>query len=299
MLRFKNRLYYKGCIVVTKTDVPPDDDMIGAFGLPDWKITIKRADGSVAASGMTDAEGMVEFHHLPFGPYIVTEESRLGWDSVGPSSYQVEVSQPDIGDDPVCEEVAFFNKQNPPGFCIEGYKIDANDEIGLPDWKITATPVYKGGYPDEDVDGVEYLEAVTDGTGKYRFDFPSNDYRMSGAAYKVCEEQRYGWLPHTATCQTVYLPYKPAACVKAWDFVNQQVGHSESVLYGDRDKHGKYGKHYNSEECDVTHEVVAGESLSGIGNAYGVPASSMMAANPWVYNRPNYYVYPGDGVCIP
>lgn len=302
-LRFKNRLYYKGCIVVTKTDVPPEDDMIGAFGLPGWEIIVKRPDGSIAASGETDAMGEIQFDHLPFGPYIVTEESRLGWDAVGPSSYQVYVSQPDIGDDPVCEEVTFFNKQNPPGFCIEGYKIDANDEIGLPGWKITATPVYKGGYPNKDVDGTDKLEAVTDGTGKYRFDFPNNDYRMSGAAYKVCEEQRDGWLPHTATCQTVYMPYKPAACVKAWDFVNQQVGHSEAVLYGQRDdkygKHGKHGHHYSSEECDVVHEVVAGESLYGIGNAYGVPASEMLDANEWVYDRPNYYLYTGDEVCIP
>jgi hypothetical protein len=136
---------------------------------------------------------------------------------------------------------------------------------------------------------------MTDGTGKYRFDFPDKDYRMSGAAYKVCEEQRDGWLPHTATCQTVYLPYKPAACVKAWNFVNQQVGHSESVIYGKHDKHDDY----DHGKCGNVHEVHSGESLYGIGNAYGASASAMMAANPWVYNRPNYYVYPGDRVCVP
>ena len=41
-----------------------------------------------------------------------------------------------------------------------------------------------------------------------------------------------GWLPHTAICQTVYLPNKPGNPVKAWNFVNQQVGHWESITHG-------------------------------------------------------------------
>jgi LysM repeat protein len=45
--------------------------------------------------------------------------------------------------------------------------------------------------------------------------------------------------------------------------------------------------------------VQPGDSLYGIGAAYGVSASAMLAANPWVYNRPHYYVYPGDTVCVP
>ena len=52
-------------------------------------------------------------------------------------------------------------------------------------------------------------------------------------------------------------------------------------------------------QSDTTHTVQPGESLYGIGAAYGVSASAMLAANPWVYSRPNYYVYPGDSVCIP
>lgn len=293
-LRFKNRLDFKGCIEVTKVDVPPEGDALGAFGLPDWKITIKRPNGSVAASGYTDAMGEIKFSSLPYGPYIVEEESRLGWEPVGPSSYKVDVSQPGTGDNAVCEEVNFFNRQSPPGFCIDGRKIDANGHVGIPDWLITATPVYKGAYPNEDIDGFDKLEATTDGEGKYRFTFPDDDYRIPSAAYKVCEEKRDGWLPHTSTCQTVYLPSKPGACVKAWDFVNQQVGHSESVYYG-----GSSSSSSSGSGCSTTHTVVAGESLFGIGNAYGVSGSEMLAANPWVYNRPNHYLYVGDQVCIP
>ena len=79
---------------------------------------------------------------------------------------------------------------------------------------------------------MSYLTTTTDGTGKYVFNFPPDDYRIPGAAYKICEEQRTGWLPHTAVCQTVYLPKKPGHPVKAWNFVNQQVGHWESITQG-------------------------------------------------------------------
>jgi hypothetical protein len=297
-IRFKNRLAYKGCIVATKTDVPPDG--APAYGLPGWKVTVYRTDGSVAASGVTDAMGNIRFNNLPFGPYIVTEESRLGWEPVGPSSYSVVVTraQTTAPNDTGCELVDFLNRQSPPGFCIEGYKIDHNGNIGIPGWKMTATPVYKGDYPNPDIDkdvngeGISKLETVTDGTGKYTFKFPDDDYRVPGAAYKVCEEQRAGWLPHTSICQTVYLPHKPSACVKAWKFVNQQVGHWEKITRGGSSSS-------TSTSCSYTHTVVSGESLYGIGNAYGVSASAMLAANPWVYNRSNHYVYPGDSVCIP
>lgn len=294
VLRFKNRIFDKGCLIVTKTDVPPENDTLGAFGLPGWKMTVKRLDGSVAASGVTNALGEVRFDKLPFGPYVVVEESKPGWAPVGPTSLQVVVEQP-IREEDECTEVAFFNRQS-AAFCIEGYKLDANGHIGLPNWEITATPVAKGGYPNPDIDATDELTATTDGTGWYRIDgFPENDYRIPGAGYKVCEVEQDGWLPHTSTCFTVYLPKKPGACVKVPDFVNQQVGHSEASWYKPYDKgHGKGG--YG---CNYTHTVVAGESLFGIGNAYGVSGSAMLAANPWIYNRPNRYVYPGDSVCIP
>ena len=299
-IRFKNRLYFQGCVVAYKTDAPPDPNS-PSYGLPGWKITVKRTNGSIAAQGVTDAQGFVRFNNLAYGPYIVTEEGKLGWDAVGAASYSVNVTRPqtDAPDIKGCEQVFFLNRQNPPGFSIEGYKIDHNGMIGIPGWVMTATAVYKGGFPDPNVDfdpitlePMSYLTATTDGTGKYVFNFPPDDYRIPGAAYKICEEQRAGWLPHTALCQTVYLPKKPGNPVKAWNFVNQQVGHWESITRGG-------GSSSGSGSCSTTHVVTPGQSLYGIGAYYGVSASAMLAANPWVYSRPNYYVYPGDTVCIP
>ena len=60
-------------------------------------------------------------------------------------------------------------------------------------------------------------DVFTDGLGKYRFDFPDNDYRIPGSAFEVCEDDDVdGWLPHTPTCQIVKLPMMPGACVRLW-----------------------------------------------------------------------------------
>lgn len=284
-IRFKNRLAFKGCLDVYKLDVPPDDTQ-DSYGLPGWKITVKRANGSVVATKHTDALGYAKFEGLPLGPYIVEEEHRIGWGPVTPTSYTVNLT----GE--ACESVQFFNEQVPPGFCIEGRKVDTNGLVGIPGWTITATPYNKGGYPNADVDGFEEIEVFTDGQGKYKIELPLDDYRIPGSTYKVCEEERDGWLPHTALCQYVRIPAKPGACAKAWDFENQQVGHWESVVYGKPSSSSGSG-------CRYTHTVAAGESLYGIGASYGVSASAMLSANSWVKSRPHYYVYPGDTVCIP
>lgn len=277
---FKNRIYTPGCIDVTKMDVPPGGNST-TIPIPGWKIFVKRMDGTPVASGFTDATGKVKFENLPLGPYKVEEEWRPNWSPVTPTSFTVTLTGKD------CEQVDFNNKQT-PAYCIEGRKIDTNGKVGIPGWKITATPLNSGGYPKPNADN---LEVTTDGTGKYRIDFPLNDYRIPGAAYKVCEEDRDGWLPHTPKCQTVYLPQQPGYCSRAWPFENQQVGHWESVVYG--------GKKSSSSASCRYHTVQPGESLCGIGNAYGVSCGSMFSANPWVYGQPNHYVYTGQSVCVP
>jgi hypothetical protein len=325
-LTFKNRLHFKGCIEVVKYDRPPNGRPIP---IPGWKIDVLRMDWSVADSDYTDAQGIVEFENLPLGPYVVVEEERAGWEPISPMKVEVQLT------DNRCVRVVFENRQVPPTFCIEGYKIDTNGEVGIPGWRIYAKPLDKGGYVPEiptvpaDVQAPEAQApdagaamyggdgsgkhgrpwtVYTDGEGKYRFDFPLNDYRIPGSRYEICEEVRDGWLPHTPTCYTVILPQYPGECVDVPDFENQQVGHGEEDDKG----HGKEdGKGYNGEDgkgyhkddghayCRDYHSVKRGESLYGIGNRYGVSPSEMVKANPWVRERPHYYLYINDKVCIP
>lgn len=289
-LRFKNRVTEHGCIDVYKFDVPVREGEDSA-PLPGWKMTVKRTNGTVVATGYTDGAGKVTFSNLPFGPYEVYEELRSGWAPASPTGFTVSVTAAEP-----CAEAVFVNEQD-FGYSFVGRKIDDNGHIGLPGWAITIKPLSKGGALPISGSGVftvdvanNFAYATTDGLGNYRFDFATNDYRVPGAGYKICEIMKSGWLPHTSTCYNVYLPKKPGSPVKVWDFVNQQVGHTETK---------RYGSSSGGSGCRYTVTVQPGDSLYGIGAYYGVSASAMLAANPWVYNRPHYYVYPGDTVCVP
>jgi hypothetical protein len=275
-IRFKNLIHphLKGCIEVVKTDVPPPNSGQPAFGLAGWYVQVERTDGSVAASGRTNAMGRIVFDNLPLGPYVVTEETQAGWEPDSPTSVKVTLI------DTSCKVVEFHNKQVETGFCIEGRKIDANGHVGLPGWEIVATPLSPGGYKPDPV--------LTDGLGEFRIKFPMDDYRIPGARYQVCETVQPGWLPHSSTCQVVRVPTTPGACVRLpYPFKNQQVGHTESK------------KHPAPVVCAQTHTVQSGDQLYAIGSRYGRTPQQMLSANPKVRSRANYVIYRGESICIP
>lgn len=270
---FKNRIRFKGCIEVSKYDVLPNNTQMP---LPGWSIQVTRSDGSLATSGVTDLDGTVRFEGLSPGPYIVTEETRLGWKPTTPTSFTVAVAGGNQ-----CQVVTFFNVQDKPQFCIEGIKIDTNGKIGLPGWKIWAEPLDAG---DPTPDAV-----LTDGEGEYTFTLPDDDYRIPNSRYRICEEQRDGWLPHTATCYTVTLPQEPGACVRVPTFENQQKGHGIIAPQPTTEKPG----------CRSIHTVKPGEALFAIGKQYGVGSKEILKANPWVRTQKHMYVYVGQQICIP
>jgi uncharacterized surface anchored protein len=275
---------------------------VGEYGVAGWGFTLKRKDGSIARQGVTGSDGRLEFDNLPLGPYTIVEEDRAGWNEITERKVEVTVdgdlcSLVEDPNDPgvfLDQTVVFFNEQDDSGFCIEGRKVDANGGYGIPGWEITIDPVAEGGYDPDDV--------TTDGLGNFRFDFPRNDYRIPGAKYEICEDEVDGWLPHTDTCQTVQLPEWPMGeCVELKDFVNQQVGHSESekkhdgkTPYGGGNMGGGM-----STSCSSYHVVKPGEGLYDIGKQYNVPANAMLAANPDVAKNKNQWVYVGQKICIP
>ena len=122
VIRFKNKLE-QSCIEVTKTDLPPDlpegadpaDYFLNEANLAGWEISVLRADGSEATFGYTDALGKVTFNDLPPGPYTVVEETRPGWEAVGPDEYDVTVVN-----SPDCSLVHFVNKQVPLEYTHQG-----------------------------------------------------------------------------------------------------------------------------------------------------------------------------------
>jgi hypothetical protein len=287
---FKNELV-TGCIVVRKVGLTgrENGDSIGnpvtgsGYYVAGWGFKLLRKDGSVARQGMTDGKGEIRFENLPLGPYVLVEEDRPGWSETFARELDVNVTG-NLCNDPQAI-IEFQNEQDDSGFCIEGRKIDANGGYGIPDWTIKITPLDAGGYDPADVQ--------TNGLGEYTVTFPDNDYRIPGSRYEVCEEEKDGWLPHTKTCQTVRLPEWPGACVHLKDFVNQQVGHSESMMGGMWNGGGM------DMSCSAYHVAKKGEGLYDIGRKYHKTPSAMLNANPAVKNHPHQWVIEGQRICIP
>jgi LysM repeat protein len=262
---FKNELV-TGCFIVEKlglTTDPEDPDAppsaLGeSYDVAGWGFKLERKDGTVARQGVTDAQGRLRFDNLPLGPYNLIEEDRPGWQEV--SDREVEVGVTGDGCDPDSatgeQVVTFENRQDNSGFCIEGRKIDANDGWPIAGWEIALDPLDEG--------GVDLPNAFTRGDGHFEFVFESPDYRLPGAEYQVCEIGQDGWLAHNPTCQTVRLPEWPGACVQLADFVNQQVGHSESEQhpYPEYPEGGK-GSEYPSQQPSGSQSEYPSQQPSG------------------------------------
>lgn len=313
VLVFKNDIL-NGCIEVVKygvvpengeingegfiTPIPPQPgsmDMYNGYAVAGWGFKLLRMDYSEVEIQYTDGAGMATFDNLPFGPYILIEEDRAGWNELNERIVEVRVDA--AGD---CVFVQFENEQDESGFAIEGRKLDVNGHYGLAGWTITIKPLAKGGYDD-------ITEVTTNGIGEYRIEFPDNDYRIPGAKFELCEEVQDGWEPLTPTCQIVTLPEKASAFpVMAKDFINQQVGHVED----DRKPHepgkgdskgdvvGEKGEKDDS-SCPAYHVVKKGDGLFSVGEHYEISAQDMLDANPSVRGNANYWVYVGQRLCIP
>ena len=290
-LVFKNELT-TGCILVEKRgltgNVEGQADSFNPVTDPEYKVAgwgfqLLRKDGSVAREGTTDGKGQIRFDGLPLGPYVLVEEDRPGWAETDAREVEIDVTGNQCAD-----PIVFRNEQDDSGYCIEGYKVDANGGYGLADWEMKIEPLDEGGYDPDNV--------FTNGLGKFRFEFPMDDYRIPGAKYEICEEDKDGWLPHTKTCQTVQLPEWPGACVQLKDFVNQQVGHSES-----EDQHGGWhpGGGMDGASCSTYHVVKPGEGLYDIGRMYNKTPQQMLNANPDIKNSPHQWVIIGQKVCVP
>jgi hypothetical protein len=300
IIRFKNnvKVVKYGCIRVTKQDLPPATEKGGAsepFGLPGWPIDVIRADGSIAASGTTDAFGRIIFSELPFGPYVVREQMLEGWEPVTPTTYAVVLARHDED----CKEIVFQNKQKEKGFCFEGRKEDLVDGVGIAGWEIYVEATEVGDIVPDAV--------VTDGQGRFRIDLPFDDYRVPGSTYIVCEETRDGWTPVSQICYRVTLPKYPGACTPVPTFVNRQTNeqHPRPRTEYPEKKHG--GQHQDNKQwqpehsgtCSAYHTVQRGESLYSIAPKYGTTGPALLRANQWVRGQRNNWVYVGQKVCIP
>jgi len=106
-------------------------------GIPDWRMTVTD-DAGVRMEGSTDGLGEVYFALPHLGEWLVTEETKVGWQPASPAvPYQLISITPPATPTPTpwIVEVQFINKQIRDG-CIEILKKDSAGEL-LDGWVIT------------------------------------------------------------------------------------------------------------------------------------------------------------------
>jgi hypothetical protein len=141
-------------------------------GLPGWTIKAHKISGQDNdLTQVTNAAGYFQFY-LSLGTWTISEEMQDGWTPVTPASFDVAVTQGHV-----CEHVRFKNSTKYA--CVDAYKKDISDGIGLPGWQISLRPEY----------GTESLAQtkVTDGTGWVRFN------GLTPGVYRIWEVPQVGW----------------------------------------------------------------------------------------------------------
>jgi LysM repeat protein len=238
------------------------------FGLAGWNITLKPEAGAPSEHTFTDGTGHYLFAGLPMGKYEVFEELQSGWAPVTPTKYQVELKP---SNDKTCARIQpFINKQVPRDICIDGYKLDKLDDVGLPDWPVEAKDLATG----------KVLNATTDGVGYFRFS------DLEPGEYQVTVGEKDGWDEVGPASRIVTVDWPPKDECVSVKFYNRQ----EKALDPQRpDRPGHDG-------CRAVHTVDFGETLNKIAEWEGTSIRAILRANPI---RNADMIYPGQELCIP
>jgi LysM repeat protein len=249
----------RGCIEGFKRD------NLG-YGLAGWNITLRSVDGGRSQHVWTDGTGHYLFDELPVGKYEVFEEMQPGWVAVTPTKYELEL-QPSDGER--CIRVQpFVNKQVPRDICIDGYKLDKIDKVGLPDWEVVAKNL---------VTGLE-VKTMTDGLGYFRFS------GLEPGKYQVTVGNKEGWVDVGPASQLVTVTWPPKDECATLKFYNKQTGKQEPPPYKPDDG-----------DCRLRYTVCGGDTLNKIAARYGTSVHDILRQN----HVPNAdVIYPGQQLCI-
>lgn len=233
-------------------------------GLSGWTIEARSSSGD-RATAVTDANGYFAFR-MTLGTWTIEEEVQDGWTPVTPSSFEIDVTTPFA-----CEHVRFKNRTD--FACLDVYKRDAYDDVGLPGWLITAQPAY-GGVSQSD---------VTDGTGWVRFN------KMVPGTYNIFETAQAGWDSVGPSSFTVNLEASGECSILT--FYNQQTNNRSSTS-----NTGWQPTNEPSGACSAYYTVKSGDTLYRIATHYGVTVSDLRAANRLGSSN---LIHPNQRLCIP
>jgi hypothetical protein len=233
--------------------------------LPGWQINAVNQDTGQEFSTVTDENGYFFFNTLSLGSWVVSEDLQPGWEPVTAPKFSVQVTEPFQ-----CETVRFKNRTQYA--CLDVFKRDEIDGVGLPGWKITLQPAYGG----------SAVEGITDGSGWVRFN------ELTPGTYIVKEDLAPGWTPASPDELEVELTASGRCGVV--NFCNIQTHMiDEDPPSKPKDK-PVYG------QCPMYYTVKPGNTVWGIGQYFGVPASAITRVN---HLKNPALIYPSQRLCIP
>lgn len=209
-------------------------------GIPDWSMTVTDNSG-VTMEGSTDGLGEVYFSLPHLGEWLVTEESKIGWQPANPAvPFQlIQISAPTQATaTPWIVEVTFVNKQIRDG-CIEVLKTDSAGEL-LNGWTMTVrrddgTQQERVGQTGSDGNGRVVICGLPMG-GYTVTETPQAWYRANGA---IGPSQPVT-LTTPGTTVSVAFVNEPLGCIDGYkiDYLNRGLGEWEIIatngLTGDR-----------------------------------------------------------------
>jgi uncharacterized surface anchored protein len=169
-------------------------------GLRNWTITASNADTQESFIQTSDSKGYFKFMDLTLGSWTITETLQDGWTPVTPPEFVVNVDKAFT-----CEHVRFKNRTD--FACVDVYKRDAHDKVGLPGWLIDLQPAFGNGENSQ--------SGTTDGTGWIRFN------QLVPGVYTISETAQDGWEPVGKDHTTVEL--KATGTCKVVEFFNKQT----------------------------------------------------------------------------
>ena len=229
--------------------------------LKDWEITATNEDTGEELTVATDEDGYFRFKDLTLGIWTVSEVLQQGWEAVTPSELLVDVKEPFV-----CEHVRFKNRTR--FACVDVFKVDSYDGVGLPGWEITIQPAYGG----------EAITGETDGVGWVRFN------GLVPGTYKISEVMQPGWTADTSTSQKIKLVASGSCSVVT--FKNHQK--TAPLTKPDPPAPARC--------CSIYHTVRWGDTLYSVADRYGTSARSILRCNRLCC--PNQ-IYVGRVLCIP
>lgn len=234
-------------------------------GLPGWKINARNQDTGEQFSTVTDQNGYFKFTNLSLGTWVMSEDMQAGWTPVTAPEFTVQVKEPFK-----CQTVRF--KNTTPYACLDVFKKDQIDGVGLPGWTITLQPAFGG----------ESVTGTTDGTGWVRFN------QLTPGSYIVKETLQPGWTATTPEDLTIDLQATGTCAVVNFTNIQTHMIPTEPPYPPNPTP--------APTQCVAYYTVRCGDTAWGIANYYGITVNQLAKAN---HLKNPSVIYVGQKLCIP